>query len=377
MQQREYQICTNCVMDTSDSLISFDENGVCDHCNNFYQNIVPNWTPNEEGARKLDEIITRIKTYGSKKKYDCIIGLSGGLDSSYLAYVAIEKWGLRPLLLYVDTGWNLEVAERNVEKLVEGLKLELTKVVVDWEEMKDLQLAFLRSQIPSLDVQDHAIFAALYDTAVRNGVKYVLTGSNISTECIREPIEWAYPNDLTMIKAIHRQFGKTALKSFPTCSMFKYRLYYRYVKGMKVIKPLDLIPYHKEAATAELQKRFGWEPYSHKHYENLFTRFFEGYWLIKKFGYDKRKAHYSSLIVTGQMTRDEALCLLKEPPYDEQLAMQDMQVIAEKLGITTTEFVELMNGENKSYDDYKNSGALIKAAIAVAKLVGIEKRNFR
>ena len=377
MQEREYQVCNNCVMDTTDSLIRFDEKGVCDHCNNYYRNILPYWTPNEIGARELYEIIDRIKIWGATKKYDCIIGLSGGLDSSYLAHTAVEKWGLRPLLLYVDTGWNLEVAEKNINKLASELKVEVKKVVINWEEMKDLQLAFLKSQIASQDVQDHAIFATLYDTAVKNGIKYVLTGSNISTECIREPVEWAYANDLRNIKDIHRKFGSRPLEEFPTCSMFKYRLYYRYFKGMKVIKPLDLIPYNKEAAISELEERFGWERYAHKHYENLFTRFFEGYWLIKKFGYDKRKAHYSSLIVTGQMTRQEALEVLEGPPYDEALALRDMQTIADRLGVTQEDFVKLMQGPNKSHKDYKNNSVLIKSAIGFAKFVGIERRNFR
>lgn len=377
MSSREYQICTNCVMDTTDSKIIFDENGVCDHCNNYYNNLLPNWHPDERGAKELKKILEEIKSYGKGKKYDCIIGLSGGVDSSYLLYMAVEKWGLRPIVLAVDTGWNTDIAKNNINKIVNGLQVDLHRIVVDWEEMKDLQLAYLKSQIASQDVQDHAIFASLYNYAIQNKIKYVLTGANNSTECIREPVEWAYVNDLKNIKDIHRNFGTRSLNHFPTCSIFKYRLYYRYIKGMRVVKPLDLIPYKKNEVIAELEKRFGWESYGNKHYENIFTRFFEGYWLPKKFGIDKRRAHFSSLIVTEQLNRDKAIELISKPPYDEKLAMNDMEYIANKLDITKQEFIDLMNGNNKSYNDYKNSGALIKVAIEFTKLVGIEKRNFR
>lgn len=377
MKYQEYKICTNCVMDTTDSKIQFDENGYCDHCNNFYKNILPNWYPNETGARELEKIVNKIKRDGKNKQYDCLIGLSGGVDSSYLVYFAREKLGLRPLVFLVDTGWSLDVANENVERLIKGLNLDIHTKVVDWDEMRDLQLAFFKSQVPNQDIQDHAIFAALYNFAAKNDFKYVLTGANFSTECIREPIEWAHVNDLTQIKDIYRKFGTRPLRKFPMCGMFKYRLYYRYIKGMKIVQPLNLIPYVKEDAIKELYERFGWERYQNKHFENVFTRFYEGYWLPKKFGYDKRRAHFSSLIVTGQLTREEALEILKEPPYPVEEAMQDMEVIASKLGITKAEFEKLMNGENKTYRDYKSSLTLIKAAIKLAQFVGFEKRNFR
>jgi N-acetyl sugar amidotransferase len=378
MKHQEYKICANCVMNTTDSKIQFDEKGYCDHCNNFYKNIFPNWHPDETGIRELEKIVSNIKRHGKNKKYDCLIGLSGGVDSSYLVYLAKKKLGLRPLVFCVDTGWNLDVANKNVERLIKELDLDVYTEVVDWEEMKDLQLAYFKSQVPYQDTpQDHAIFAALYNFAARNGFKYVLTGANFSTECIREPIEWAYVNDLTQIKDIHRKFGTRPLRKFPMCGMFKYRLYYRYIKGMTIVQPLNLTPYVKEDAINELSERFGWERYQNKHFENVFTRFYEGYWLPKKFGYDKRRAHFSSLIVTGQLTREEALKILKEPPYPVEEAMQDMDVIARKLGITKAEFEKLMNGENKTYRDYKSSLTLINAAIKLAQLIGFEKRNFR
>lgn len=378
LTRREYQVCTNCVMDTTDSLIKFDEKGVCDHCNNFYNNILPNWHPNEKGKKELDLIADKIRKKGEGKPYDCIIGLSGGVDSSYLLYYAVEILKLRPLVYAVDTGWNLNVATENIEKIVKGLGLNLHTEIINWNELKDLQLAFFKSQVPYQDIpQDHVIFASLYNHAVKNDIKYVLTGGNYSTECVREPNEWVYQNDLVQIKDIHNKFGKIKLKMLPMCSMFKNRIYYRYIKGMKVIKPLDLIPYKKEDAINLLQEKFGWERYANKHFESIFTRFYEGYWLIKKFGYDKRKAHFSSLILTGQLSRDEALNTLKNPSYDEKLAMQDLEYIAQKLDLTKDDFISIMNGENKTYKDYKSQDFLINIAVKIAQLCGLEKRQFR
>jgi N-acetyl sugar amidotransferase len=378
MEKREYQVCSNCVMDTSDSKIQFDSRGYCDHCNNFYNNILPNWHPDEASAKELEKIVEQIKREGKYKKHDCIIGLSGGVDSSYVTYLAKEKLGLRPLVFCVDTGWNLDVASENIIRIVKGLDLDMYTEVVNWEEMKDLQLAYFKSQVPYQDTpQDHAIFAALYNYAAKNGFKYVLTGGNYSTECVREPNEWVHVNDIAQIRDIHRKFGKHSLITFPLCGMFKYRLYYRYIKGMKIIQPLNMIPYAKEEAIKELHDRFGWERYQNKHFENIFTRFYEGYWLPNKFSFDKRRAHFSSLILTGQLKREDALEILKQPPYPVEEAMQDMEFIANKLGITKAEFEELMKGENKIYRDYKSGLTLINFAIKIAQFIGIEKRNFR
>jgi len=378
MEKRKYQVCTNCVMDTTDSLIQFDEKGVCDHCRNFYNNIKPNWHPDEIGKAQLDTIVNKIKKDGQNKKYDCIIGLSGGVDSSYLLYYAKEVLGLRPLVFAADTGWTLNVAIENIEKIVKGLNLDLFTEIIDWNEMKDLQLAYFKAQVPYQDTpQDHAIFASLYNYAAKNKIKYVLTGANYSTECVREPNEWVYLNDLRQIKDIHRKFGTRPLKTIPLCGMFKYRLFYRYVKGMKIVQPLNLIPYKKEEAIALLGEKFGWEKYANKHFESVFTRFYEGYWLVKKFGYDKRRAHFSSLVLTGQLTREDALKKLAEPPYDEALALQDLEYVAKKLGLTKQEFIDMMNGENKTYRDYKSNSWMMEKVIKLAILVGFEKRQFR
>ena len=378
MSERPYQICTNCVMDTSDPEIKFDENGRCDFCDNYYNSILPSWNLGEKGEKELKAIAEKIKKEGKGKKHDCIIGFSGGVDSSYLAYIVKVKLGLRPLMLLVDTGWNIRATNENIERLIKTLNLDLETIVVDWDEMKDLQVAFLKSQVPYQDTpQDHAIFAGLYNYAAKHGIKYILTGGNYSTEGVKPPQEWTYLNDIKMIRDIHKKFGKRALRTFPLCGMFKYRIYYRYLKGMRVIRPLNMVTYNKDEAIALLEREFGWKSYENKHYENIFTRFFEGYWLPKKFGFDKRRCYFSSEILSGQMDRDEALILLNQNPYDEKKALADMEYIARRLGLDKDTFMNLMNGENKTFRDYRNNEKLLKLAIRFAMLVGIEKRNFR
>lgn len=378
MGDRKYQVCTNCVMDTTDPEIKFDENGRCDFCDNYYNTILPSWHPDEKGEKELFDIVEKIKSEGRGKKYDCIIGFSGGVDSSYLAYIAKVKLGLRPLMLSVDTGWNINVADENIENLIKHLNLDLETLVVNWEEMKDLQVAFFKSQVPYQDTpQDHAIFAGLYNYASKHRIKYILTGGNYSTEGVKPPQEWTYLNDIRMIRDIHKKFGKQPLRTFPLCGMFKYRIYYRYFKGMRVIRPLNMVPYHKEEAIELLEREFGWKAYENKHYENIFTRFYEGYWLPEKFGYDKRKCYFSSEILSGQMTREEALEKLEQQPYDENTAKQDLEYIVERLEISKDDFIDLMNGPNKTFRDYHNSEKLLKSAIRLAMMVGIEKRNFR
>ena len=378
MQDRKYQVCRNCVMDTSDSKISFDESGLCDHCQNFYQNIEPNWDYQTAGPKRLASLVVQIKKEGQGEEFDCIIGLSGGMDSSYLLYYAKEILGLRPLAYSVDTGWTLNVAIENIEKLVRGLGLELHTEIINWNEMKDLQLAFFKSQVAYQDLpQDHVIFAGLYNYAVKNKIKYVLTGGNLSTECVREPIEWVYQNDLTHIKDIHKKFGQRPIKDLPMTSMFKYKLYYRFVKGMKVVRVLDMIPYTKEDATKTLHDKFDWQPYQNKHFESVFTRFYEGYWLVNKFGFDKRRAHFSSLILTKQLEREKALDILANPPYDEKQAVKDLEYICRKLSISKDDFLAMMNEPNKTYKDYKNTSWLIAIAVWVARLLRIERRQYR
>ena len=379
VRQDKYQICSNCIMDTSDTNITFDERGWCDYCVNYYKNILPYWHPNEIGMRELQPMIDKIKREGKGKDHDCIIGLSGGVDSSYVAYLAKEKFGLRPLLFHVDAGWNSQEAVNNIQRLVDGLGLELYTEVINWEEMKDLQLAFFKAQVPHIDTpQDHVFFAALYNFAAKNNTKYVLTGANYSTECVREPLEWHYhASDLRQIKDIHKRFGNRPLTSFPMADIFKYKLYYRFVKGVRIVKPLNHVRYYKEEAMQELVDRFGWQKYAYKHYESRFTRFYEGFWLPKKFGYDKHRAHFSSLILTKQMTRDEALEKIAQPAYDEETIKQDFEYIAKKLGLSVNELQKIMEGENKTYRDYKNNMWLINLGTKVLKYLGIQRAIIR
>lgn len=378
MKKQQYQICTNCVMDTTDSLIKFDANGVCEYCNNYYSNILPNWHYDDRGRRELMSVFTRIKREGSGKDHDCIIGLSGGVDSSYVAYLA-KQFGLRPLLFHVDAGWNSQQAVNNIERLVDGLGFDLHTEVVNWKEMQDLQLAFFKAQVPHIDTpQDHAFFASLYNFAAKNGFKYILTGANYSTECVREPLEWHYhASDLRQLMDIHRRFGTRPLKTFPLCGIFTFKIYFRFVKGIQVVKPLNCVPYNKEQAMQELVNKFGWQRYAHKHYESRFTRFYEGYWLPTKFGFDKRRAHFSSLILTGQMSREEALEKLSKKAYDEETVAQDFEYIATKLGLAVKELQGIMAGENKSYRDYKSNMPLIELGTKVLRVAGVQKAIIR
>jgi N-acetyl sugar amidotransferase len=376
---RPYQICVNCIMDTSDSKIVFDASGRCEYCDNYFRNILPNWHTDERGEREIMAQVEKIKADGKGKDHDCLIGLSGGVDSSYVVYLAKEKFGLRPLLYHVDAGWNSQQAVNNIEKLVDGLELDLFTEVINWPEIRDLQLAYFKSGVAHLDTpQDHAFFAGLYNYAARTGSKYILTGANYSTECVREPLEWHYhASDLMNLKDIHRNYGTIPLKSYPTSDIFTFKLYYRYVKGIQVVKPLNHVPYIKEEAMDELVDRFGWQKYAHKHHESRFTRFYEGYWLPTKFGFDKRRAHFSSLILTNQLSREDALHKIQQPAYPRDEMAQDMEYIANKLGITVTELEGYRDGPNRSYRDFKNAMPLIDLGTRVMRMLGLQRAIIR
>jgi putative aminotransferase len=380
MIERLYQICSNCIMDISDPNIVFDERGWCDYCNNFESTIAPNWHTGERGHHELMQLAEKIKADGKGLEFDCIIGLSGGLDSSYVANVAKEKMGLRPLLFHVDAGWNTYQAVGNIEKLVDGLGVDLYTEVINWEEMKDLHVAYFKSQIPDQDgPQDIAFFSAMYKFARKNRIKYVLTGANYSTECCREPEEWgAYPGiDTLLVNDIHRQFGQRKLETFPIIDIFMYKIVYQRLLGMQVVHPLNLVPFVKKEAEDELESKFGWKRYQHKHHESRFTRFYEDYWLPRKFGYQKRRAHFSSLIMTGQMTRDEALDRLSHPEMSEHFLRQEFEYVAHKLGMTVAELQDIFAAPNKSYKEYKNKRWAIGVGAYLMRRFGLERRLFR
>ena len=373
--KNNFKICSKTVMDTTDPNITFNKFGESNYYTNFVKNIKPIWKNDGSNFYKLEKIVSKIKKDMKNNDFDCIIGISGGVDSSYLTYFAKEILNLRPLIYHVDAGWNSQLAVSNIEKIIDKLNLDLHTDVIYWPEMRDLQLSFFKAQVPHLDTpQDHAFFSSMYNYASKYKIKYILNGGNYSTECIREPLEWHYhASDLKQIKDIHSKFGKTKLSKFPTADIFKYKIYYRFFKGIKVLQPLNYIEYKKKSATELLESKFDWKQYSHKHYESRFTKFYEGYWLLNKFGYDKRKAHYSSLILTDQMSRSDALKKIENAPYSEEID-DDFEYVANKLDISVNELKAIMNEQNKSFKDYKSNYVMINFFTKLLRLTGFEKR---
>lgn len=359
---RDYQICSACVMDTTDPQITFDDDGRCNHCRSFEKDFRPHWKPNDIGWRELQDKIAEIKAYGSGKPYDCIIGLSGGVDSSYLA-VKVVEWGLKPLAVHVDAGWNSELAVKNIEQIVSKLNIDLVTHVVDWEDMKDLHLAFLRSHVANQDIpQDHAYFAALYSYATRSGIKYVISGTNYATESIL-PQAWGYDAmDARHVKAIHKRFGSHAIKKFPIISFWQYYIYFPRILQMQVVAPLNFIPYVKEEAIDLLEREYGWRYYGGKHYESRWTRFYQAHYLPMKFGYDKRKAHLASLVVSGQMTRDAALAELDKPLYTNNELAEDMAFVAKKLGLTVDELQAFIDAPPHPHNEYPTNSVQLSVS---------------
>ena len=367
MTDTTYQVCTRCVMDTSDPEITFDANGVCNHCRSFDQMAATEWFPGEAGKPRLDALIAEIKEWGKGRDYDCTIGLSGGADSSYLAYLAAKEWGLRPLAVHVDTGWNSPFAVRNIENLVKKLDIDLYTFVIDWEEMRDLQVAFLKSGVANQDTpQDHAIFAKLFSFTAENKVRYVLSGHNIATESVL-PESWEYtPRDDKHIRAIHKQFGELPLRTLPIMSVFRNFLYARlapikFLPGMKIVNPLNFVDYNKERAKAELAREIGWQEYGAKHFESRFTKFFQAYWLPQRFGYDKRRAHLSSLILANQMTREEAEAELAKPMYPPEELAEDMEFVRKKLELSETEFQDILTAPTHHHTEYPSYAHLARS----------------
>lgn len=372
---RPYQICSNCVMDTSDSDIQFNAAGVCDHCRSFKNDVLPHWHPDDTGKAIFRDIAEKIHTSGKGKPFDCIMGLSGGLDSSYLLHLAVTEFGMRPLVFHVDGGWNTDIAVNNIQMLVEKLGLDLYTEVINWEEMRDFQLAFFKSGVPHLDIpQDHAFIATLYHFADKHNIKYILNGGNYATECVRNPLEWLYyGTDMAQLKDIQRRFGTRELKTYPFSSILYHKVYLRYLRGVQVVKPLNYLPYTKELAASTLAERYGWRPYPQKHFESRFTRFYEGYWLPTRFGFDTRRVQYSSLILTGQMTRAEALARLTVPAYDPETIDEEFEYIATKLGITVAQLRAYHDMPLKTYHDYANQQWMFSLGARVLKAIGVER----
>lgn len=371
----KYQICTNCIMDTSDSRITFDANGMCDHCQDFYANVKPNWHTDERGRMELEKIVKKIKADGKKRDFDCILGMSGGVDSSYLLHLAVTELGLRPLVFHVDGGWNSELAVNNIQVMIDKLGLDLFTEVINWEEMKDFQLAFFKSGLPHIDIpQDHAFVATLYKFAQKYNIKYILNGGNISTECVRNPMEFLYyGTDMVQLKDIRSKFSTNKMETYPFSHVLKHKFYLRYIKGVQVVKPLNYMPYYKEEALKLLADTYGWKPYPQKHFESRFTKFYEGYWLPERFGFDTRRVQFSSLILTGQMTREDALEKMKVPAYNPATIDDEFNYIATKLGITSETLRGYFTMPKKFYWDYKNMESMFNMGAKVLKFLGIER----
>ncbi len=362
-------------MDTTDSMITFDEQGVCDHCHNFYKNVRPNWHPDEKGHTELEKIVRRIKKDGRGRDFDCIMGMSGGSDSSYMLHVIVREFGLRPLVFHVDGGWNSDVAVHNINVMVDKLELDLFTEVINWEEMKAFQLAYIRSGLPNIDIpQDHAFIAVLYNFAEKYKIKYILNGFNFSTECVRNPLEYFYyGTDMAQIRDVIRRFCDIPLKTYPFSSILRHKVYLRYIRRINVVKPLNYVPYIKKEAMKFLEKEYGWKPYPQKHFESRFTSFYEGYWLPKKFGFDPRRVQFSSLILTDQMSREEALEKLSFPALTEEEAKQEFEFVANKLGVTTRELQQYFDAPNKSYRDYRNQEIMFIIGARILNRLGIER----
>lgn len=366
-------------MDSSDSKITFDNAGVCDHCKTYENNILPTWSPDNYQHKELVALIENIKKSGKNKPFDCIVGMSGGIDSSYLLHLTVKEFGLRPLVFHVDGGWNSSEAVNNIENMVEKLGVDLFTEVINWKEMQDLQVAFLKSGVPHADTpQDHAFFATMYKFANEYNIKHILTGANYSTECIRNPISWMYyQSDVVQIKDIYKKFGKGELKTFPLTNILWHKIYLPYVRGIKVVKPLNLIPYKKTDAVKLLIEKYDYQPYPQKHFESRFTKFYEGYWLLKKFGFDTRKVQFSSLILTGQMSRPEAIEELSHSPLSDIEATAEFEFVADKLDLTTEELNIIFNSENKDFSCYKNIYWIYKLGTAISHFLGLEKGGKR
>lgn len=351
--------CTRCVMRSVDDPELELTDGVCNHCHRYDHLLSSRVFTGESGKSKLSAIVSEIKHVGANKRYDCLIGLSGGVDSTSVA-VKVKELGLRPLAFHVDNGWNTELAVSNVEKTVKALDLDLVTEVLDLRQFYDLQRAFLLASTPDADVPaDHAIQACMWQYARRYDIKYIISGMNFRTEAISVP-SWSYGHsDWRYIKAVHQKFGREKLTSYPHFG-FAELGYTNLIARVRIVSILNYFEYNKAEAVAQMQEQLDWCPYPGKHFESIFTRFFQGYILPVKFNIDKRRGHLSDLINSGQITRGQALAELQKSDYPENLIAQDREFFCKKLGFTDAEFEALMAAPAKSFRDYKNSYGFVQ-----------------
>ena len=345
-------------MDSTAKEISFDNNGECNFCKHYDTVEKAEVFSDERGQEKLDLLVSQIKKKGKNKKYDVLIGLSGGVDSSYVAYLLKKKYNLRALAIHLDNGWNTELAVANVEQIVKRLDIDLITNVLDWEEFRDIQSSFLKSSISNIEIPtDHAIWATLIKTAGKHGISYIVAGNNVGTEAIM-PESWLYGSkDSKLIRSIHKKFGKLKMKTYPYLTTFNF-FEYLILRNIRWVPILNYIPFVKEDAKKLLIDELGWRDYGGKHYENIFTRFFHAYYLPEKFGYDLRKCYLSALVCSGQMERADAIKELENPPASKSLLNEDRDYVIKKLLLNNNEFDEIMNNPNKEYTDYPNNESL-------------------
>ncbi len=378
MSKRPYQICSCCVMDTSDEDITFDENGVCMRCREYEKRILPEWNYGKGHEKELSDLIRKVKESGKGKKYDCILGLSGGLDSSYMLHLAVKEWGLRPFVFHIDAGWNLPVAEENIRKITGKLGVKLHVKKMDWDEMREMQLAWMRTGMESLDApQDHAFIAVIDEYSQKLGVKYILNGFNIMTESVADPASWASDGgptgDAVYLKDVIKKYCRIPIKKYTFTTGFKHKFWIPYVKGVKTIKPLNLVEFTKESMIKTLREEYDYVPYGQKHFEDLITKFLEGWWQPTRFGHDLRRVHLSGLVVTGQMSREEALKILEEPPLTEEESKELFREVAAKLQISEEELMQL-HDMDQCTEKFKSHEKLFRIGIRVYEFLGLEKR---
>jgi N-acetyl sugar amidotransferase len=356
---RPYQMCSRTVMDTTDPEITFDAEGVSNHWHEYEQIRRTRLLPPKVAEAERSRLVDLMKAAGRGKEYDCVLGLSGGTDSSYLAHLAVDL-GLRPLVVHFDNGWNSELAVNNIERLVKGLSLDLHTFVMDWPEFRDVQRAYFKASVVDLEVPtDHMILGALYQIAEKHGLRFILSGANIVTETIL-PRRWYYPKfDLANLRDIHKRYGALPLRKLPALGFWQMT-YYNRLRRIRDVRLLDLVDYNKNAAKALLAERYGWRDYGGKHYESVFTRFYQGYILPHKFNIDKRKAHLSNLICSEQLTRSEALKELEQPPYDPAMQVEDKRYVAKKLGFSDEEFEQVLRLPNRRHEDFASDVELRK-----------------
>ena len=362
----EVKVCKRCVMDNlSDATINFDADGTCNYCNYSLNRMNDVYFPNETGKEKLNKVIKLLKDEGKNKEFDCLMGLSGGLDSAYLAYLGAKEWGLRILAVHVDDGFDAAIAKQNIENLCKKYNIKLINETPDENEYMDLLKSFIRSEVPSIAIpQDNVLQACLKKYAKKYKLKYFLSGANFSLESILQRGNGHVAADSVHIKDIHDKFGEIPLSKLPLINMFDRYIGQKYIDGIKTLRPLDYIDYNRDRAIKELKAEAGFNYYGGKHYESIFTKFVQVYYLPNKFGIDKRKSHFSSLIVSGQMTREEALLELEKPLYDEEEIEKVIKFILNKLNMERNEFDKIMSQPGKSHNEYKSSSFMKYASIA-------------